>query len=367
MMLRNNTEARIALIVALTLAGCGRNDGSRSEIKESFSKLTWVFQCPSDPIPIPVPVAHLGEIVYDTVSPHSAYRQQLAGTPVNVLGKVCKPHEMMRDIVFIIDVSGSMLVSDPVSGTKCGRLDAIDAVIALLPPNIVNYAITTFDDSQQAASDKFYSNKADLYNQITGGQPSKIHEKICAGIGYTEYTVGLNSAKTLFSLSRQFATKEIFFLTDGEPNETPGAITAITDTMKNVGVPVGGQNHKVGIATIMLGTATPATDAILKPMASTDSNGQPVYANAANASQLANVFSGLADNRLVGSAIMHGGDSQPHATIDIMSHLQTDMSFKLDPFALLINGGQSKYEVNFQYWDAHQNIIEFGGIIDWLD
>src|SRR5258708_1402464 len=96
-----------AVVIFALLPGCGRNiEASRVQKtnpeKSSYESLTWVLQCPNDPLPLP-PSDAMNPVLVDT-GPHPLYRERLVGTPVKVMGKVCPVSQGSRDLLFVIDV-----------------------------------------------------------------------------------------------------------------------------------------------------------------------------------------------------------------------------------------------------------------------
>jgi hypothetical protein len=317
-----------------------------------------------------VPPAGAGELNLEGPGPFTAIRERFFGVPVNVIGRLCAPALLDRDVVFVSDVSGSMLRSDPIVNTsgapRCGRLDALDAALAALP-STVQFAIATFDDAQEAASDRFYATKDELYAQIGGGSAADAYQAVCAGIGGTSYTAGLGLAQDLFETQgRNGATKEVFFLTDGEPTDAETSITALADDLKQNGVAVGGgASQQVSIATVMLGAAS---DVFLRTIASTDqATGQPVHGTASTANQLASIFEGLAGAAIAGATLTHGGNSSSAGNnIDVLAYA-TNYQFTLPPFTLSLDLEQRSYVLDLESWDTRNQRTTVLGQIDWLD
>jgi uncharacterized repeat protein (TIGR02543 family) len=117
-----------------------------------------------------------------------------------------------KDVIFVIDVSGSM------SGSKLDRAkqDAIDLTNYLLSDSHNSVALITFDSNSEIISG-FTNNKDEMVNYITN---------LSSG-GTTNYNAGLLSADEVMENYIKSDNKDLvlLFLTDGYPNEdTPNQI-----------------------------------------------------------------------------------------------------------------------------------------------
>lgn len=393
--LKLSSLTRAPLLAVLVLAACGESAQQDSELSSAdsgfdlaaagagearsdgvlerlYDGVTWIFQCPTEPMP--VPPAGGNSLVLVDAGPHPYLRQRLVDVPVTVKGKICPTERMNRDGIFVIDVSGSMATEDPLKpidpadpqGPKtCGRLDALNAILDRLPAGTANFGIVTFDTSVIKSSSRLFSDKTALIADITNNGAVGIVNVACANGGGTSYAAGLRRAKELFLASRQYATKEIYFLSDGAPSDTSAAV-ALANELKNVGIPINGQNKTATIATVMLGTAN---DSVLRTqIASLDVAGAPIHAVAANAGDLARILDGLADNHLEGSHLQHGGTGAAPTTVDIMQYLNpTTREFTLPTMNLNIDLMQPAYELHFEYWDSHRNRFTIIGKLNWQD
>jgi hypothetical protein len=71
---------------------------------------------------------------------------ELQSAVLEVSGEVCPPEKIRRDIVFVIDVSGSMSANDPLDQGTCGRLKAVQEVIARSPADGTSaFGVVTFE------------------------------------------------------------------------------------------------------------------------------------------------------------------------------------------------------------------------------
>ncbi len=358
---------------------------------EPYDKIDWYFPCPFDAVDSPdrliVPAqTNPRNLVWSGVGPFEMVKEYMVRVPVTVHGRVCPWKIVHRDVTFIIDVSGSMagfpppgqdpaVPEDPANedGPKtCARLKTLETLIAKLPPNITKFGVATYDDVIVNFSTKLFSDKAALYKDLMRDLPSSGHiaDIVCRAGNGTKYLQALNQAKEMLAKGEAGATKEVLFLSDGEPEDTDEQILATTNDMKKNGIVVGGRRQNISIATVLLGEN--ANEEILKKMASVDASvipPKPVFAKAADAEQLAEILGRMIDNnKLQGSKVVHSGDSPalPRKTIDVFSQLDAKNQFVTAPFVLNVERTQQNYKLDFEYWDTMQNRSTYPGVIRWL-
>lgn len=126
-----------------------------------------------------------------------------------------------RDIVLVLDVSGSM-AGTPMEETKKASVNFIDTILE----EDASIGIVTYDNSANRASD-FSTNKTSLENIISG---------IYDG-GGTNIETGLREAHSMLSSSNA-KKKIIVLMSDGEPNDGKegDALVAYADEIKEDGV-----------------------------------------------------------------------------------------------------------------------------------
>lgn len=126
-----------------------------------------------------------------------------------------------RDIVLVLDVSGSMS-GTPMEETKKASVNFIDTILN----EDASIGIVTYDNSASRASD-FSVNKASLENIVSG---------IYDG-GGTNIEAGLREAHSMLSSSNA-KKKIIVLMSDGEPNDGKegDALVAYADEIKGDGV-----------------------------------------------------------------------------------------------------------------------------------
>ncbi len=329
-----------------------------------FASLTWFWQCDSDLVTAPAPKTDK-DVVVEGIGPHDLNRDRLRGTPVTVSGHVCPPAQLPRDIVFVIDVSGSMKDNDPRIGDSCGRLTAIQSVIAAVPAGSTKFGLTTFNSLQDQTTTGLFDTEAELFANIAPA--GNIADVVCKatidpGQGGTNYDAGLTQAGVLLQLGRDNATKEIYFVSDGQPDGGKEGL-AIADSLKNTGVAIGTDSITVTIATVML----KGNDRVLQDqIASRDAKGQPLYAFVANTSQLTEVLTKLAANDIAGGDVKYRPiGAVNYTTLTLMDHLQ-GFNFTLPSFNIDIDKAPVGLELLFEYFDQHDNRYSTGGKLLWV-
>jgi len=381
----------LGLALLFSVSSCGRvSDGNSGQLADNsvtgsrIDSIDWYFPCPfdgpNDPDRLVVPAqTSPRKIILNGPGPFEYMREVLANVPVRVHGRVCPWKLVHRDVVFVVDVSGSMGSNDPQvdalpvgSGRKtCGRLEALNAILAKMPANITSFGVVTYDDLLQKRSTALFKTKTQLFDDLTGtgSSAAKIENIICSDGSGTEYTAGLAGAKAILETGEQNATKEIIFLSDGEPQDPYEANTMATD-LKTKGINVGGRQQQVNMATVFLGTDVPNPN-VLEAMASVDSTTvppKPVYAVATNAADLADQLGRMIDNnKLQGAQILQGGDgaNSTRTTVDVFQSLDAKNQFVTAPLKLAIDRSQTNYILNFENWDTMQNRSSYPGTLHW--
>lgn len=312
------------------------------------------------------PVAGSNEIVVSGQGSHSLSSKYLdKKLSLRFAGEVCDVQGLPRDIVFVVDVSGSMggvNGNDPIVNGTCGRRIAIESVVASAGENSgVRYGIVTFSSNVVAKSSAMQPSIAALTNDIlSAAGKTQINDVLCAAISGTNYDAGLKGVNQVFSSGRANAVKELYFVSDGAPdpgNEGKPAAAALRTT----GVTVGGKTTPVMIATTMLGTED---DSILKnDIASKDANGAPIHARVDRASDLADTLKTLSNNRLVDGNVTYGVKGQTQkATVSLIQFLKspTYMSDKASLDSTTFQGG---IDIQIQFKDKASNVDQKTGTI----
>ena len=132
---------------------------------------------------------------------------------------IMKESTQAKDIVFVLDISGSM------SGDKLEQVkkDTTDLATAVLSNPRNRAALITFDTGAERVSD-FTSNKEEFLQKV-----NSLTDK-----GTTNYKAGLDEAKKLLEGYKKEEGKDLvlLFLTDGFPNEETPNEVAIYNELK---------------------------------------------------------------------------------------------------------------------------------------
>jgi hypothetical protein len=338
-------------------------------LPEPYAALTWYWQCATDPVEPPAPGSDK-EVVVTNEGPHTFPEGSLNGTPIVFSGQLCPPAELPRDIVFVIDTSGSNESegTDPrrvLADRGCGRLDAIKQVMASIPAGQANFGLNTFSGGTDAKSSAMFGTEAELFADVVAAAgAADISDVVCAANGGTNYNAGLDQAGATLRGGRADALKEIYFISDGAP--TSGDGIALANSLKTIGVNIGTEFLPVTIATVMLqGTSTTAKDTEIKKLSSIDSNGQLLHATAMTADDLAVVLTELSKNELVSGELKYRPiGSADWTTLDVIDHM-SDFNFTLPSFSIDLDQAPQGLEVLFEYRDMHDNEYATGGKLLW--
>ena len=235
-------------------------------IQESMSStaLTWLWQCqtleaereendPNTPL--------LEGSGNHPVSLHNELPLELT-----IEGNLCRPSDKERDIILIVDVSGSMRNNDPTDPVNggCGRKTAAKNLIdSLKDSNVARMGLITFDNNVIVNSNNFLT-PADFETAYL------TDDVFCLNAGGTDFVNAFSGADAVLLNGRANSSKELFLITDGQPNDMALSKAKADETRANA-----------LIATIMLGDQD---DSHLKnDIASKDSNGNPIHVIAKDA------------------------------------------------------------------------------------
>jgi hypothetical protein len=335
-------------------------DGEDPSTPAPFASLTWYWQC--DAAPAAAPAATDKDAVVVGTGPHQFLPDELKGTPVVFSGHLCEPAALPRDVIFVVDVSGSMEIdgNDPRVGDTCGRLQAIESVMASIPVGQAKFGVVTFSSLVGRTSTGLFDSKDALYADLAPG--GNIADVVCASDGGTNYDAGFYYGGELLRTGRLGAAKEIYFISDGAPNSGQDGVTIATG-LKTTGVNVGAEFIPVTIATVMV----KGDDTKMKQVASTTSSGQLLHAYVAQSGSLAEVLSELAKNEIVGGELKYRAiGEEDWTTLDVYDHLQ-GFDFALPSFTIEVDNAPAGLEVLFEYWDLRDNRFATGGKLLWKE
>jgi len=339
--------------------------------EQRATSLTWHWQCASSPGTAPTPPTP-DDVVVVGSSDRTFQASRFAGVPMTVQGEIC-PLETQRDIVFVIDVSGSMgdrvvggqnlAGNDPRINGSCGRLAAMQSVIdSATAGSNARFAGVTFNGGVATVSPAFASNAQGIF---TGN----LADVVCAAAGGTNYTASLDRAEQLLLNARPGASKEIYFITDGQPYD--GAANPLERTNIN-GVPSAARLHApppagagVTIVTVMLGVDAIGNNHLQTLIASKSPAGTPLHANVANASQLAATVTQLAQNDLsIGSVKYRAIGASTWAEFNLLSG-RSGNRFALPPITIDVASAPYGLEMEYSYQDKRGKTYSSSGSIKW--
>ncbi len=326
----------------------------------AYKRLNWFWQCESDPTSVPK-AADDSSLVLQGVGPHRFDPDQVSGTKVTLSGRLCPPAALKRDIVFVIDTSGSMGQNDPRTGSNCGRLAAVRQVLLALPGGAANFGVVTFNSDLDRTSSRLYDNVNLLFTELAG--VGDIADVICNIEGGTNYEAGLTRASALLAAGRADAAKEIYFVSDGQPDSGKEGIQVATQ-LKSIGVYSGTTAAPVTIATIMLA----GNDEIMSTqIASRDAKtGAPLHAFVAQVSGLAKAFDGLASNEIVSAKLEYRAvGSSKWLAVDLLTRLDAQFNFTLPSINIDLSKEPEGLEVRYEYRDRRDHVFESGGKLLW--
>jgi hypothetical protein len=274
-------------------------------------------------------------------------------------GKTCIPASSARDIVFVIDVSGSMVQADPVKSGSCERLASVETVISSLSSKKVDatYGLVTFNSDLKDQTTALFATKQELFdNAISSSSGAKaIKDVLCHSLGGTNYEAALMSAESLLKQNnRNNAAREVYFVSDGVPDPSYLHGKEVAARLKK----------DATIGTIMLGTSD---DSILRnDIASRDSKGNPLHARAQYASDLVSTLNSMAQNSIKGGEISYRGigSSGNWAVINILDYIKND-EFQTKSVKITKEEYPEGLEVIYKYWDIQGNVWENKGVFRW--
>lgn len=331
-------------------------------VGQSYTALTWFWQCDSDPASVPEAPSDSGVVLQGT-GPHQFTADQIDKTPITILGRLCKPASLKRDIVFVVDTSGSMDRNDQRVGDSCGRLTAMRQVLLALAgegAGVANFAIVTFNSKLERNSTRLFDNANLLFAELAG--TGNIADVVCNAKAGTNYDAGLTKAGELLATGRPAATKEIYFISDGAPDGGKDGV-ARAQSLKTIGVTVGATPVPVTIATVMLA----GTDEVLESqIASRDATGKPMHGFVAQTGGLAKVLADLTHNEIIGAEFKYRPlGATKWTSLDLLTHLDAEFNFTLPSFKIELSKEPKGIEVQYEYWDKHDNRFSTGGKLLW--
>ncbi|MBM4253133.1 MAG: VWA domain-containing protein [Deltaproteobacteria bacterium] len=288
---------------------------------------------------------------------HAVTLGQASKLAVTFSGTVCEPAPTPREIVLVVDVTGSMgpgtgdgFNHDPMRNGSCGRMEAVRHVLAKLPADgSARVSLITFNSRVTAKSSEFHTNGATLFADLESSTRRPIANVLCAADGETDYAAALSTAgKMLDKFGRTHVQREIYFVTDGIPTVRDGVREAWA--LKADGVM---------IAPIML----IGDESILRDkIASRDSSGQPFFRKVAEANELPRALADLAVSKLVSVQLKYRAVGKSNwESVNLVSKLQ-GYSFGLAPLQFDMTLGDG-FEMRLETLDNRGRKTEVEGVL----
>lgn len=286
--------------------------------------------------------------------------QSGATIPVKFSGSVCSPLQAPRDVVFVIDVSGSMGNNDPIVGSSCGRLDAVNAMLASIPSTAdVRFGIVTFSTEAKAVSAKMQSTPSSLFQDVLAStRANSVVDILCAhatgltGTG-TNFDEALMATQTLISAdARANASREIIFVSDGQPTGGNDGVE-VAQALRDSGVTIGA---------VMLN----GNDRVMQSkIASKDLQGVPLYTKVTNANQLGQAFAKVSKNDIVSAELRYRAVGAANfAVVNLLSG-GSNLQFDLPPINVAVEDVMNGLEVVYDYADSRNKHYTSQGVITW--
>jgi uncharacterized protein YegL len=345
------------LLVIVT--GCGESTFTgKTKHKEAdltASGIQWLMTC--DGLEVPAPEASETQIILQGEGPHKLDQAAVDGTTVLLSGNVCTGDSRGRNIVFVIDVSGSMVQSGgndiPKNGT-CGRYEAVKNVLAsaAASESEARFALVTFADSIRDVSSGFFKTENELFGDLSAGGADAF-DILCGGGGGTNYSLALKAGRNLFLANTdQGFANEMYFLSDGAPEDNAeGKAEAALVKQDST------------IATIMLGAGN---DSILRDyIASRDERGQPLHSRVAQSSELADALTQLTQNKIEEATFSYRPiGKEDWQSLDVRDKIQSK-TFGFEAFSIDASSAPDGLEIDLSYRDRFGNEQKNQGKITW--
>jgi uncharacterized protein YegL len=316
--------------------------------------IEWFWQCETAPVSLPSELSS-GKTLIEGTGPHKLPKPHGDQLSLHVSGFLCPPITSKRDVVVVVDVSSSTTETDPGAKTnrgapvkprECERKRAVKALLTQLGKQAtVNVGFVTFSSNVKYASTK-------LIPATNLGEADYDGDSLCAATGSTNYADALRRASQLLDLGRQEAIKEIYFVTDGEPDSEEESREAAADV-----------RTKATLATIMFGDGDP--DHLKNEVASKDDGGNPIHATVTDVKNLASALENLSKSVPVkGSFKYKPRNAQDWREADLWQFVHNGV-FDITALALDPREFGSGISFAYTYEDNRGNKMTSSGEIIW--
>ncbi len=268
---------------------------------------------------------------------------------LSIQGTLCSPESQSREIVFVIDVSGSMADNDPLVAGTCGRAQAVAAIV-----NSVSQAANTRIGLVTFGTGVARSTGA-LVDHQTFVQSTYFTEAVlCEAVGNTNYQAALAQSIAMLTAARPDSVREVYFISDGFPTGGQNGFTEAATLKDPMGI-------NATIATLML----TGNDAALKSIASTDSNGLPRHAKTDEASQLAEIIKDLSQSEVVHAVLRYREIGTSEWTeMDLEAHIK-DRNYVVKLNSVQLIDYPNGLEVELEFIDTRGQSTFNSGRLVW--
>jgi hypothetical protein len=231
---------------------------------------------------------------------------------------------------------------DPLRSGTCGRNDAVAAVVQTLPPD-AGVAFVTFDSEVEQDSGGF-ATPAEFAAKYESA------DIFCARGNTTNYQVALARALAFLQTAPADAAKEVYFISDGEPDSDAVAGLDEAASIRQLGI----------LATIML----KGDDTLMKTeLASKDGNGQPYHVTVQDSSTLAQNLATLATVAPVSGTFSYGAVGQTPVSVPLAP--ATSMQFGVPLTTVDPTQDPQGYQVTLEVVDNRGVTTTTTGSLSW--
>ena len=304
----------------------------------------------------------------------TAEASKLSQVPLTIRGTVCSAHKVPRDIVFIVDTSGSMAENDPSDGIfnkTCGRFQAIENAVAKLSGEDVLFGVGTFTEQKETSSRGLFRDKESLFTDLDDQEYfADAAGIICSSSGDTSFDVALETAEQILSFGRPNATKEIFFISDGKPEPEQEDGQHLARRLKSQGISIDNIHTPVSIATIFIkNDFTPGDDDWLKKLASrAQGNRQDklLHFPLTEVDELIDTLTQLAINPVNRINVnIRYANQHSFTSYDVTDYIDNYGNFLLPAGTVDSQLDDSGLEVVIEYWDSWGKVDIREGFLSW--
>lgn len=278
-------------LAEVSTVGEGQSGGPNGSVvgaNDDTVDLEWMWEC---------------ESVSSVPESGSAELTNAKSANIHVSGHLCDPSKQQKNIMFLIDVSKSMVRrfiqsigiyksgADEAVDNSCGRLQAVNSVLDKMQNGEgLKFGLVTFSDKVIFESDGFLPRSEFIRQAAT-------FENICHGVNATNYDAPIRRATALFDAVNGTVGQNqggvVYFVSDGEPSVT-GSVSGAAgiEAAKEL-------RQRATVVTLMLDNSE--SDAVMRDkIASRDENDKPYHTKVTNTAEMVQVFSRFAEAQFVG-------------------------------------------------------------------